>query len=160
MLKLMGKKMFTIFRSDVLFNCKKFLSTILNIMRHFNWVFTVCQVTYLGVTSVKHACTAILTHISLASFLWDIGKQCRPRSDATEYGVWSGSPPSVYLQTVLLKSKKKHLTTLKTEMDWSNWWNWEFPFEGQRPNYWPKPSRLCEQKWFWLDCAWSAFELQ
>ena len=28
-----------------------------------------------------------LTHISLASFLWDIGKQCRPRSDATERGV-------------------------------------------------------------------------
>ena len=25
-----------------------------------------------------------LTHISLASFLWDIGKQCRPRSDATK----------------------------------------------------------------------------
>ena len=25
-----------------------------------------------------------LTHISLASFLWDIGKQCGPRSDAPE----------------------------------------------------------------------------
>ena len=25
-----------------------------------------------------------LTHISLASFLWDIDKQCRPRSDATQ----------------------------------------------------------------------------
>ena len=33
-----------------------------------------------------------LTHIRLASFLWDIGKQCRPRSDATECGVRSGSP--------------------------------------------------------------------
>ena len=28
-----------------------------------------------------------LTHISLASHFWDIGKQCRPRSDATERGV-------------------------------------------------------------------------
>ena len=28
-----------------------------------------------------------LTHISLASFLWDISKQCRPRSDAAECGV-------------------------------------------------------------------------
>ena len=28
-----------------------------------------------------------LTHISLASFLWDVGKQCRPRPDATEGGV-------------------------------------------------------------------------
>ena len=36
-------------------------------------------------------CKTSLTHISLASHLWDIGKQCRPRSDATERGVWSGS---------------------------------------------------------------------
>ena len=28
-----------------------------------------------------------LTHISLASFLWDIGKQCRLRSDAALRGV-------------------------------------------------------------------------
>ena len=34
----------------------------------------------------------ILTHISLAFlFFWDIGKQCRPRSDAAERGIWSGS---------------------------------------------------------------------
>ena len=32
-----------------------------------------------------------LTHISLASHFWDIGKQCRPRSDTTERGIWSGS---------------------------------------------------------------------
>ena len=32
-----------------------------------------------------------LTHISLASHLWGIGKQCRPRSDTAERGVWSGS---------------------------------------------------------------------
>ena len=32
-----------------------------------------------------------LTHISLASHLWEICKQCRPRSDAAERGVWSGS---------------------------------------------------------------------
>ena len=30
---------------------------------------------------------SILTHISKVSFLWDIGKHCRPRSDATERGV-------------------------------------------------------------------------
>ena len=29
----------------------------------------------------------LLTHISLASFLWDIGNQCRPRSDATKRGI-------------------------------------------------------------------------
>ena len=28
-----------------------------------------------------------LTHVSLASFLWGIGKQCRPRSEATKCGI-------------------------------------------------------------------------
>ena len=28
-----------------------------------------------------NCCVATLTHINLESFLWDIGKQCRPRSD-------------------------------------------------------------------------------
>ena len=31
-----------------------------------------------------------LTHLSLASFLWDIGKQNSPRCDAAERGVPSG----------------------------------------------------------------------
>ena len=39
------------------------------------------------VKSIYHC----LTHISLVSHFWDIGKQCRPRSDAAECGVWSGS---------------------------------------------------------------------
>ena len=38
----------------------------------------------------------VLTHIRLASFLWDIGKQCRARSDAAKCGVWSGSPLFAY----------------------------------------------------------------
>ena len=33
-----------------------------------------------------------LTHIILAVFLCDIGKQCRPRSDAAKRGVLSGYP--------------------------------------------------------------------
>ena len=37
------------------------------------------------------------THISLAAFLWDIGKQRRPRSDAVE------PVPTVCSQTVLLE---------------------------------------------------------
>ena len=32
-----------------------------------------------------------LTHLSLASFLWDIGKQNSPRCDAAERGVPSGA---------------------------------------------------------------------
>ena len=31
------------------------------------------------------------THLSLASFLWDIGKQHSPRCDAAERGVPSGA---------------------------------------------------------------------
>ena len=34
---------------------------------------------------------AISTHISLASLLWDIGKQNSPRCDAAERGVPSGT---------------------------------------------------------------------
>ena len=37
-------------------------------------------------TVAKH-----LTHKNLTFFLWDLGKQRRPRSDAAERGVWSGS---------------------------------------------------------------------
>ena len=33
----------------------------------------------------------ILTHLSLASLLWDIGKQNSPRCDAAERGVPSGA---------------------------------------------------------------------
>ena len=32
-----------------------------------------------------------LIHLCLASYKRDIGKRCRPRSDAAERGVWSGS---------------------------------------------------------------------
>ena len=39
-----------------------------------------------------------LTHISLASFLWDIGKQCKTRQDAAKCGVWSGSPLFAYMR--------------------------------------------------------------
>ena len=35
--------------------------------------------------------TFVLTHICLTSHERDIGKQCRPRSDAAERGVWSRS---------------------------------------------------------------------
>ena len=33
----------------------------------------------------------LLTHLSLASFLWDIGKQHSPRCDTAKHGVPSGS---------------------------------------------------------------------
>ena len=65
----------------------------------------------------------LLIHISLASFLWDIAKQPKPRSDAAEWGVWSGSPLFAYriFYYNLNKSEKYHSTNLKREMDWSNY---------------------------------------
>ena len=56
----------------------------------------------------------IFNHISLVSFLWDIGKQCKSRSDATEGGVWSGFPLFVYRKfyRYLNKNEKQHPTTL------------------------------------------------
>ena len=36
------------------------------------------------------------THVSLASFLCDIGKQCKTRSDAAKCGDWSGFPLFAY----------------------------------------------------------------
>ena len=33
----------------------------------------------------------VLTHLSLASFLWDIHERCETRSDDTEWGVRSSS---------------------------------------------------------------------
>ena len=38
----------------------------------------------------------LLTHISLASYFWDIGKQYRPRWDAAERGVSSESTLFAY----------------------------------------------------------------
>ena len=39
-----------------------------------------------------------LTHISLASFLWDIGKQNSPRCDAAKCGVQSGAILFAYIE--------------------------------------------------------------
>ena len=38
-----------------------------------------------------HVCGLCFTHMSLASLLWDIGKQNSPRCDAAERGVPSGA---------------------------------------------------------------------
>ena len=54
-----------------------------------------------------------LTHISLASLLLDISKECIPRSDVS----------NVCLQNILLElnnNEKYHPTSLKTETDLSN----------------------------------------
>ena len=63
-----------------------------------------------------------VTHINLASFLWRIGKQYRPGSEAAECGVWSGFPLFAYRKFYqnLDKNEKLNPITLKTEMDWSD----------------------------------------
>ena len=45
---------------------------------------------------VFHSECLYLTHVSLASFLWDKSKRRRLRSDATRRGVWSRSPLFAY----------------------------------------------------------------
>ena len=40
---------------------------------------------------ISHTKTDTITHLSLASLLWDIGKQNSPRCDAAERGVPSGT---------------------------------------------------------------------
>ena len=80
-----------------------------------------CSFHYLGLDVRNNDDVFVLTHISLASFLWDVGKQCRPRP---ERGVWSGSTLFAYrlfYQDLNKNRKQNHQTTPKMEMDWSNW---------------------------------------
>ena len=48
----------------------------------------------------------ILTHLSLASLLWDIGKQYSPRCDAAERGVPSGA--ILFAQRISWKNEIKN----------------------------------------------------
>ena len=58
----------------------------------------------------------------LASELQDLSKQCRPWSDATERGIWSGSTLFAYRNFYLKwnQNEKVHQTPLKLEMDITN----------------------------------------
>ena len=81
-----------------------------------------CQDITLSSAAACKLASHTLTHLSLGSFLWDIYKQYRPRSDVAECGVGSGSPifaNRVYYYN-LNKNEKYDLTTLKLEMNLSN----------------------------------------
>ena len=78
-------------------------------MGAINWAPNPCTVDFIGENrwtanllyfngTLNTSCIKCsdLTHLSLASFLSDIGKQYRPRSDAAERGIWSGSPLFAY----------------------------------------------------------------
>ena len=60
-----------------------------------------------------------LTHLSLASLLWDIGKQNSPRCDAAERGVSSGAilfAWRIFIEK-LYRIEKSLLTPLKMKVD-------------------------------------------
>ena len=63
-----------------------------------------------------------LTHLSLASLLWDIGKQNSPRCDAAERGVPSGAILFAERKIVEKWNKilKSHLKPLKMKVDSPN----------------------------------------
>ena len=50
-----------------------------------------CMKAFIVVHIIADDVIIILTHLSLASLLWDIGKQNSPRCDAAERGVPSGA---------------------------------------------------------------------
>ena len=59
-----------------------------------------------------------LAHTGLASFLWDISKQCKTRSDAAKHGIRSGSSLFAYrsfYQILKKKYKKYHPKSLKLD---------------------------------------------
>ena len=66
----------------------------------------------------------ILTHLRLASYKWDIGKQCRPRSDTAVRGVWFGSALFALntLISINLVIMNTNQTPLILEMDRSKEW--------------------------------------
>ena len=72
---------------------------------------------------------ALFNHISIATHFGDKGKQCRPRSDAGECGVWSRCTLFAYRIFYLQNSKNEnvHQTPLKLEMYLSNWLGWIGP---------------------------------
>ena len=75
-----------------------------------------------GSFSLLTSSVRALTRISFPSFLWDKGKQYRPRSDAAQRGVWSGSPLFAYRMYFqnLNELETYYPTTLKFETDSSN----------------------------------------
>ena len=69
--------------------------------------------------NLSRKCIDILTHISLASLLWDLGKQNSPRRDAAERGVPSGAILFAYkkFHRKMEKTLKSHLKPLNMKMD-------------------------------------------
>ena len=63
----------------------------LNIRPHFCFLMIFFSYTESTLPEMQTSLTVALTHLSLASLLWDISKQNSPRCDAAERGVPSGA---------------------------------------------------------------------
>ena len=55
---------------------------------------------FLDFFKITYVLTIYLTHISLASFLWDMGKQNIPRCEAAKRGVPSGAILFAYMNFI------------------------------------------------------------
>ena len=99
--------------------------SVLNRHDHFQIQFALrtikVQTSLLGcvIQSATLLFTAYLSHISLVSFLWDIGKQNRPRCDAAKRGVPSGAIlfADMIIIEKLNKNEKSLLEPLKMKVD-------------------------------------------
>ena len=88
----------------------------------FNWG---CHITSWNVIVVLHFVESSLFQTAVNGYqlllcfnqfapsilLWDIGKPCRPRSDATERAIWSGSPLFAY--RMIYQNLNKNVNTTK-----------------------------------------------
>ena len=65
----------------------------------------------------------LLAHISLASFLWDIGKQNSPRCEAAERGLPSGAILFAFMNFIEKWNKNEKFLPmpLKMKVDPSKW---------------------------------------
>ena len=70
--------------------------------------------------------TSNLTHISLASFLWDIDKYNSPRCDAAKRGVPSGAILFAYM--IFIEKRNKNESLLLIKVGSSKLYGWETPF--------------------------------
>ena len=63
----------------------------------------------------------ILTHISLESFLWDVGKQNSPRCEVPKLSVTSGTFLFAFINSIEKLNKNEKLLLMPLKMKLDNW---------------------------------------
>ena len=104
-----------------------FLSVTLRYLKYDIVTYTCICVLKKGSSTGSFMC---LTHISLASFLLDIGKQNSPRCDAAKRGVPSGTILFAYRILIEKRNKNEKITTgaPRNESGLVHLKVWESPF--------------------------------